>query len=260
MAALAAIDDLVRMIDCALAHPRLPHANSTHKGRHVGELTGPPDVVDMYPVVYDMYKNFPLAEAFREPVSALNLGILDYYTKVPQPMCLRYVLDRLVYGDANPAAGASGVVNSYLLAYPNGTRYSTYEEVLEDLSLIWRNCERYNGPTNPVTDAAHQCEAWLIQKLEEIDNSRIATEDDVGRFDTFFERAVNIDESIADDLVDLVRKEDRTLVSEEGDVNSDRITNGMLRKMLRFVRERMSDRGLIGGADDEIIIGRKRRR
>ena len=254
MAAIVAIDDLLRTIDCAVVHPRLPPPNTVHKSRHVGEITGPPDVVDMYPIVYEMYKSLPLSEPFREPVNALNLRIFDYYSKVPKPMCLRYVLDRLVYGDSQPT------VNSYLLAYPNGTRYSSFEEVLDDVSLIWRNCERYNGPKNPITDAALQSEAWFIGKLEEVDNSRIASEDDVGRFDSFFERAVGIDESIADDIVDLVRREDRTLVSEEGDVSSDRITNGMLRKMLAFVRERMGGRGLIGGSDDEIIIGRKRRR
>lgn len=134
-------DYWIKYIDCALAHPR-PLPTGTHPFSVTHDMK--PELRDMYHCLYKLYTEESCSVAFREPVNALTLGVLNYYDVVRQPMSLRVVLDRIAAAE----------------------HYSTAQQVEEDVATIWNNCATFNGASSPVTAASRECAARLsaIQK------------------------------------------------------------------------------------------------
>lgn len=61
------------------------------------------------------------ADVFREPVDWEEMGLLDYPQIVKNPMDLSTCKEKLLSG-----------------------KYATYEDVFDDIQLIWDNCKLYN--------------------------------------------------------------------------------------------------------------------
>jgi len=66
-------------------------------------------------------EKLPEAVNFIKPVDFKNLGLIDYPQVVKKPMDLSTIRKKL-----------------------KQDKYSTIEEVIEDLNLIWENCRAYN--------------------------------------------------------------------------------------------------------------------
>ncbi|KAK9814876.1 hypothetical protein WJX73_001032 [Symbiochloris irregularis] len=95
----------------------------------------------------------PNAEPFSVPVDVREFT--DYSNYVRQPMDLGTIRDRLAPG----ASQGWGTIT-----------YKSIGEVLADVRLVWRNCRAYNGPNQPITDAARELEtiferAWTTAGL-----------------------------------------------------------------------------------------------
>lgn len=87
----------------------------------------------------------PQTVDFRQPVDWKTLGLLDYPTVITQPMDLSTVRSKLL--------GASC--------------YTTVEECLDDIQLIWENCKAYNAKES-VSDCFMQWIHKLADKIEKV--------------------------------------------------------------------------------------------
>ena len=76
-----------------------------------------------------------------EPVNWQEMGLLDYPTIIKKPMDFSTILKNL-----------------------NKCRYTTYEEIFDDIQLIWDNCKKYNKQGSPVYKLGEKMEK--ISKLE----------------------------------------------------------------------------------------------
>ena len=72
----------------------------------------------MHFVIDEILKN-PLSDDFREPVDWVGMWIYDYPTIIKNPMDLSTVKNRIV-------------------------SYTSIEQYLHDIILIWDNCKTYN--------------------------------------------------------------------------------------------------------------------
>ena len=218
MAAVAKVDELLRLVDCALVHPPVPSASAgPHRRRPMAELRGPADVTELYPIVFDLYKTVDASHAFREPVNAFEFNILDYYHRIKAPMCLRTVLDRI--------------------ADPSGAYYSGRAQVLAEVATIWRNCEAYNGELSQITEAGRQCEGWLAGRLQSLEDGRIAGNDEVDAFNDLFMAEAERDHDAAEGLMAFVRRLNPRLLTNDGDLDLEKLTAGELRQMHRFLED-----------------------
>eukprot|EP00744_Colponema_vietnamica_P016298 GILI01022860.1.p1 GENE.GILI01022860.1~~GILI01022860.1.p1 ORF type:complete len:225 (-),score=34.54 GILI01022860.1:30-704(-) len=212
MATEAKIRDIISLINCAKVHPPLP--SGTHKRRPQAEIRGPPDVVELYRIIYDLYTTVEASLAFREPVDALAYKLYDYYMKVKNPMSLRIVLDRI--------------------ADPTGGFYGSRDQVLSEVSQIWRNCELYNGNQSIVTEGAHQCERWISTMLQELEDGRPADVEAVDRFNDAFMAEAESDADAAERLMEFVKKLNPKLLTSDGDLELENLTSGEFRAMNSF--------------------------
>lgn len=87
------------------------------------------------------------AEAFLEPVDPTIEGS-TYYTIIETPMDLGTVAKRLA------------------AATPSDSFYRNVKEVLEDVNLIWSNCQQFNGSLDPIVQESEKCKSALSVLLE----------------------------------------------------------------------------------------------
>lgn len=152
----------INYVDCALKHP---HPLPAGKHAYRSSIDTVPAIKDLYHCLYKLYTEENSSVSFREPVNALALGVFSYYDVVRRPMSLRMVLDRIV----------------------EGSHYSTAEQVLEDVALVWANCEAFNGPSSPVTAEAQRCAAALDRIRADFADCQPAPVDEVESFTQVFQ-------------------------------------------------------------------------
>eukprot|EP00758_Cryptobia_borreli_P006011 Tbor_TRINITY_DN5048_c1_g1::TRINITY_DN5048_c1_g1_i1::g.14038::m.14038 len=228
MAAIEAIDSILDMISCALTHPQIPTGNSVHRRRNATELIGTSsssEILELYPILYEMYSKLDAAKDFREPVNALQYGIYQYYQKIEKPMSLRTILDRMV----GEVSGGDSAVRS------RGTHYGTTAEILDDVSLIWANCEKFNGPDSPITTAARVCEKWLLNKLEEVEDRKLVENKQLEQFEVYFGKVTEEKPELIDTVMDYMKQHHPEILTKEDDVDPEKLTVGVLKSLWRLL-------------------------
>nr|CCC95583.1 unnamed protein product [Trypanosoma congolense IL3000] len=202
----------IAYVDCALAHPcPMP------RGKHVyhSDLKVVPEIRDLYDCLYKLYSEENASEHFREPVDALRLGILNYYTVITEPMSLRTVLDRITQGG----------------------HYSQAAQVMSDVDIIWSNCEKYNGVESTLAVEARKCKAILADNLERLEGERPAPGAEVDRLVTMLD---GVDESVLAALEAYFKREDPTLILGTGDVDLSLLRVKHVRAMKEIVEQAMN--------------------
>ena len=101
--------------------------------------------IKMMGKVFEVVEKDPLAYDFLEPVDYIALGILDYPKIITNPMDL-------------------GTVKRKLYDY----KYPTFEELLEDINLIWKNCRTYNQPGSDIVKMANHCEKIFSKNFDKV--------------------------------------------------------------------------------------------
>lgn len=202
-------------IDCALKHPRpLP------SGKHVyrATLETVPEVRDLYHCLYKLYTEESSSVNFREPVNALALGVFNYYDVVKNPMSLRVVLDRIVEGEY----------------------YSSAEQVLRDVELIWQNCAAFNGESSPITGEAKKCAAALERMRQAFHDEQLASQDEVNHLADVIESSG--DDGMLEALMDYFRCEDPGMVDQR-DLDLTRLKVKHVRAMKDIVDRYVAKKG-----------------
>ena len=80
---------------------------------------------------------------FLAPVDYVALNILDYPKIITHPMDLGTVKKNLLNGD-----------------------YKIFQEFMNDLNLIWRNCRTYNLPGSEIVKMANYCDKKMRQLID----------------------------------------------------------------------------------------------
>ena len=93
--------------------------------------------------IFDKMEKDKNALGFLDPVDYEALGLHDYPTIVKRPMDL-------------------GTCKKNLL---NG-KYKIFQELMDDLNLIWENCRLYNLPGSPIVKCGNACEKKMKQLIE----------------------------------------------------------------------------------------------
>ncbi|CCW65659.1 unnamed protein product [Phytomonas sp. EM1] len=198
----------LQYIECAMQHPILPsgsHAYHSH-------LSTVPEIRDLYHCIYKLYTEESSSLNFREPVNALETGAFNYYQVVEQPLSLREVLDRMA----------------------EGNYYSTAEQVLQDIELIWTNCAKFNGPTSPLMEEAKKCAAALERIQQRFEEEKPAPKAAVDDFFELMQKHGTPEVNKA--LLDYFQKNDPSVLVDE-EVLLDNLTNKQLRAIIRIVEQ-----------------------
>ena len=93
--------------------------------------------------IIDALEKDPRSYDFLQPVDHVGWGLTDYLDIVKKPMDL-------------------GTLKANL----KNEQYSTVDECLEDLKLIWTNCKTYNVEGSEIWKLAHQLEKVSIKNVE----------------------------------------------------------------------------------------------
>ncbi|EAN79959.1 Bromodomain, putative [Trypanosoma equiperdum] len=198
----------IRYIDCALSHP-LPLPKNKHVFHSDQRLA--PEIRDLYDCLYKLYAEESASEYFREPVDALRVGAWNYYSVITEPMSLRTVLDYIVQGG----------------------RYSQVEQIMNDVELIWKNCERYNGAESHLAADARRCRAILEKHRERLADEQTAPAAEV---DELIEALESMDDSVLKAVEAYFLREDPTLILSSGDVDIPSLRVKHLRAMKEIVQ------------------------
>ena len=83
------------------------------------------------------------AFGFLEPVDYKGLNLLDYPTIIKHPMDLGTCKKKLLNGE-----------------------YKIFQELMDDLNLIWDNCRTYNLPDSDIVKCANDCEKKMRQLID----------------------------------------------------------------------------------------------
>ena len=73
---------------------------------------------------------------FQQPVDPVKFNIMDYFDIIAHPMDLGTVRKKLVHNC-----------------------YQTAQQFIDDMSLIWQNCYKYNGDSHQISKCAHELES-----------------------------------------------------------------------------------------------------
>ena len=83
------------------------------------------------------------ALGFLEPVDYKGLQLFDYPTIIKHPMDLGTCKKKLLNGE-----------------------YKIFQELMDDLNLIWENCRTYNLPESDIVKCANDCEKKMRQLID----------------------------------------------------------------------------------------------
>ncbi|CCW69285.1 unnamed protein product [Phytomonas sp. Hart1] len=202
------IEYWLQYINCAIKHPPLPSGSHAYQA-HLNTL---PDLRDLYHCLYKLYTEEGSAVNFREPVNALEPEVLSYYQVVDQPMSLRVVLDRIV----------------------EGKTYTTPGQILDDVELIWRNCETFNGPNSTITAGARNCAAAFDRIRQRYEEEKPAPKAEIDEFYNLMQKHGSLEVNQA--LLEYFEKNDPGVLVE-GEVLLDSLTNKHLRAIIRIVEQ-----------------------
>ena len=93
--------------------------------------------------IFEILEEDPLAFDFLEPVDYVALNILDYPKIITNPMDLGTVKKNLLNGD-----------------------YKIFQELMNDINLIWKNCRTYNLPGSDIVKMANHCDKKIKQLID----------------------------------------------------------------------------------------------
>ena len=93
--------------------------------------------------IFETMENDAQALDFLTPVDYVGLGILDYPTIITNPMDLGTVKKNLENGD-----------------------YKLFQDFMNDINLIWKNCRTYNQPGSEIVKMANHCDKKIKQLID----------------------------------------------------------------------------------------------
>ena len=93
--------------------------------------------------IFKTMENDPQAIDFLVPVDYVALNILDYPTIITHPMDLGTVKKNLENGD-----------------------YKLFQDFMNDINLIWKNCRTYNQPGSEIVKMANHCDKKIKQLID----------------------------------------------------------------------------------------------
>jgi hypothetical protein len=93
--------------------------------------------------IFETMENDNQAIDFLAPVDYIGLGIPDYPTIITNPMDLGTVKKNLDNGD-----------------------YKIFQDFMNDINLIWKNCKTYNQPGSEIVKMANHCEKKIKQLID----------------------------------------------------------------------------------------------
>ena len=93
--------------------------------------------------IFETMENDAQALDFLAPVDYVGLGILDYPTIITNPMDLGTVKKNLENGD-----------------------YKLFQDFMNDINLIWKNCRTYNQPGSEIVKMANHCDKKIKQLID----------------------------------------------------------------------------------------------
>jgi len=93
--------------------------------------------------IFSVLENDPQSYDFLEPVDYVALNLLDYPTIIKHPMDL-------------------GTAKKNLL----NNKYPTFQEFLNDIDLIWKNCRTYNMQGSDIVKMANHLEKVFKKQME----------------------------------------------------------------------------------------------
>ena len=93
--------------------------------------------------IFETMENDTQALDFLAPVDYVGLGILDYPTIITNPMDLGTVKKNLENGG-----------------------YKLFQDFMNDINLIWKNCRTYNQPGSEIVKMANHCDKKIKQLID----------------------------------------------------------------------------------------------
>ena len=93
--------------------------------------------------IFEIMKKDQKAKEFLKPVDYIGLNLLDYPKIISHPMDLGTVRINLENGE-----------------------YDTFQDLMSDLNLIWRNCRTYNIPGSEIVKMANHCDKRMKSLID----------------------------------------------------------------------------------------------
>ena len=93
--------------------------------------------------IFNKILNDKNSSAFREPVDYEGLGLSDYPTIIKHPMDLGTCKNKLLNGE-----------------------YKIFQELMDDLKLIWENCRLYNQVGSPIVKQANSLDKKMKSLID----------------------------------------------------------------------------------------------
>ena len=93
--------------------------------------------------IFDTMEKDSQAYEFLQPVDYIALNILDYPKVISHPMDLGTVKKNLLNGE-----------------------YKIFQDIMSDISLIWKNCRTYNLPGSEIVKMANHCDKKIKQLID----------------------------------------------------------------------------------------------
>ena len=93
--------------------------------------------------IFEIIEKDQKAEEFLKPVDYIGLNLLDYPKIISHPMDLGTVKKNLENGE-----------------------YDTFQDLMSDINLIWRNCRTYNIPGSEIVKMANHCDKRMKSLID----------------------------------------------------------------------------------------------
>ena len=93
--------------------------------------------------IFETMEKDSQAYEFLQPVDYIALNILDYPKVISHPMDLGTVKKNLLNGE-----------------------YKIFQDIMSDISLIWKNCRTYNLPGSEIVKMANHCDKKIKQLID----------------------------------------------------------------------------------------------
>ena len=101
------------------------------------------EIIKKMEKIFDTMEKDNQAFEFLVPVDYIGLNILDYPKIITNPMDLGTVKKNLLNGD-----------------------YKIFQELMNDINLIWKNCRTYNLPGSDIVKMANHCDKKIKQLID----------------------------------------------------------------------------------------------
>lgn len=113
------------------------------------------------PILLNALCKMPAAQPFLEPVNPIDAKAPDYFQVITQPMDLGTIGKKLKLRESQHAK--SGL-----------TAYSTLQEFVDDVELVFSNCFKYNTPNHAVSQLAKQVKEEFEKGMAKISGGEVS--------------------------------------------------------------------------------------